>query len=275
MGLYSEFHEIDFETRLPTENLWAAFFHHHVWIKLLNMNLSCMISGQVPTGHIKTRSTIMSQRYISKLSLYSSFTMVLIVVLSSPYLQYDDNSHSASLFIYPDNGEVATASEVCPWSLFCGRSLNMVRQQPVSASSSTLNFSSNQQFDKKPKLENSFTEEMPLLPSSNLMTEGPSQAATITPPAILEARVAPRRTQRTNKPTCPGYGQKLNRKHDAHRHWDSTCPEGPRRIFSCPEPGCSKAYSRVDAVKRHQRESHGGMKRQDNRRGHGARRKMN
>ena len=177
--------------------------------------------------------------------------MVLVTVFGSPaYLV--ENGDYPSPFLYPSEGDTMDSilREVCEHSHYLySHSLNIVRQEQVSENRSTSSFSSIPQMDKKSELEQSPTADMFIAPPEQEQNP-PNDVASLasTTAVISETRV------------CIGCGKQLKRTIDVTRHWTSSCPQGPHRTFDCPEPGCGKKYSRLDAVKRHQRTRHGAAK---------------
>src|ERR1700722_17119557 len=175
--------------------------------------------------------------------------MVLVTVFGSPaYLAgYGGNGLYTLPYVYY-SGDVASSlfREVCQHSHYLySHSLNIVRQQQVSIDRSTSNLSSVPETDKKSELGQSPTAEMFIAPTENI-TDDASLASTTA--AGSETIV------------CPGCGQQWARKQNLARHWATACPQGLRRTFECPEPGCGMTYTRSDAVKRHQRSRHGAEK---------------
>ena len=137
-------------------------------------------------------------------------------------------------------------SQVCQHSHYLySHSLNIVRQQQVSIDRSTSNLSSVPETEKKLELGQSPTAEMFIAPSENPMDDATLASTT----AVMSETIV-----------CPGCGQQWVRKQNLARHWATACPQGLRRTFECPEPGCGMTYTRSDAVKRHQRSRHGAEK---------------
>jgi len=157
--------------------------------------------------------------------------MVLVTVFGSPaYLAgYGGNGFYTLPFFYY-SGDVASS---------------LLSQQQVSIDRSTSNLSSVPETDQKLELGQSPTAEMFIAPSENI-TDDASLASTT---AVGSETIV-----------CPGCGQQWARKQNLARHWATACPQGLRRTFECPEPGCGMTYTRSDAVKRHQRSRHGAEK---------------